>query len=254
MADDRVTRVWIVGSSIIRRLYAHIREQGLDKHLGLRCSITWEGRGGKLWEQLLPVLRSLRAKAPAPDILVIHFGGNSLCREGRNHLDILREIKTDLAEVLRSAYGIERSRRWLNSTVAGFLAERQMHCHSNIDLSHLSRDGVHLSPEGNELLLSNLREGLQAREEEEEEESEDEGIVLDSSYEDIMENGMPERLAAAEMQITELQRQLDFSTAIYLLLLLQNQQILPSISVAMQPLKQLLYVHEGKCSSCTFLK
>ncbi|ROL50896.1 hypothetical protein DPX16_3530 [Anabarilius grahami] len=138
IADDRVPRVWIVGSSIIRRLYAHICEQGLDRNLGLRCRITWEGRGGRLWEQLLPVLRSLRTKAPAPDILVIHLGGNSVCREGRNRLDFLREMKTDLAEVLRllprtrllfssilprlnwrgqiarSAYGIERSRRWLN--------------------------------------------------------------------------------------------------------------------------------------------
>ncbi|KAK9970508.1 hypothetical protein ABG768_026447 [Culter alburnus] len=187
MADDRVTRVWIIGSSIIRRLYAHIREQGLDRNLGLRCSITWEGRGGRLWEQLLPVLRSLRAKASAPDILVIHLGGNSLCREGRSRLDFFQEMKTDLAEVLRllprtrllfssilprlnwrgqtarSAYGVERRRRWLNSAVAGFLAEREMHSvrHTNIDLSHLSRDGVHLSTEGNELLLSNLREALQ---------------------------------------------------------------------------------------------
>ncbi|KAK9977071.1 hypothetical protein ABG768_018892, partial [Culter alburnus] len=58
-------------------------------------------------------------------------------------------------QTARSAYGIERSRRWLNSAIAGFLAERQMRCvrHSNIDLSHLSRDGDHLSPEGNELLL-----------------------------------------------------------------------------------------------------
>lgn len=187
MADDRVPRVWIVGSSIIRRLYAHIGEQGLDRSLGLRCRISWEGRGGRLWEQLLPVLRSLRAKAPAPDILIIHLGGNSLCREGRNRLDFLREMKTDLAEVFRmlprtrllfsfilprlnwqgqtakSAYGIEWSRQWLNSAIAGFLAERQMRCvrHSNINLSHLSRDGVHLSPEGNERLLRNLREALQ---------------------------------------------------------------------------------------------
>ncbi|KAK2917103.1 hypothetical protein Q8A67_001477 [Cirrhinus molitorella] len=187
MSDDSVPRVWIVGSSIIRRLYAHVCEQGLDRSLGLSCKVKWEGRGGRLWEQLLPVLRSLRAKAPAPDILIIHLGGNSLCREGRNRLDFLREMKTDLAEVFRifprtrllfsfilprlhwrgqtarSAYGVERSRRWLNGAISGFLAERQMRCirHSNIDLSHLTRDGVHLSPEGNELLLSNLREALE---------------------------------------------------------------------------------------------
>ncbi|KAK9977141.1 hypothetical protein ABG768_018962 [Culter alburnus] len=101
MADDRVTPVWIVGSSIIQRLYAHICEQGLARSLGLRCSITWEGKVGRLWEQLLPVLRSLRATAPAPDILIIHLGGNSVCWEGRNRLDFLREMQTDLAEVFR---------------------------------------------------------------------------------------------------------------------------------------------------------
>ncbi|KAL1261376.1 hypothetical protein QQF64_006641 [Cirrhinus molitorella] len=187
MSDDSVPRVWIVGSSIIRRLYAHVCEQGLDRSLGLRCKVKWEGRGGRLWEQLLPVLRSLRAKAPAPDILIIHLGGNSLCREGRNRLDFLREMKTDLAEVLGSfpepaslfplfcprlhgegrllgpAYGSNGAGGGSTVAISGSLAERQMRCirHSNIDLSHLTRDGVHLSPEGNELLLSNLREALE---------------------------------------------------------------------------------------------
>ncbi|KAF4115059.1 hypothetical protein G5714_002548 [Onychostoma macrolepis] len=47
----------------------------------------------------------------------------------------------------RSAYGIERSRRWLNGAMSGFLSERNMHCipHRNISLLHLIRDGVHLS-------------------------------------------------------------------------------------------------------------
>ncbi|KAK2907342.1 hypothetical protein Q8A67_006327 [Cirrhinus molitorella] len=187
MADDSVPRVWIVRSSIIRSLYSHVCQHGLDRSLGLRCTVIWKGRGGRLWDQLLPVLRSFTAKAPAPDILIIHLGGNSLCREGRNRLDFLREMKTDLAEVFRmfprtrllfssilprlhwrgqtarSAYGVERSRRWLNVAISGFLAERQMRCirHSNIDLCHLTRDGVHLSPKGNELLLSNLRKALQ---------------------------------------------------------------------------------------------
>lgn len=180
-------RVWIVGSSIIRRLHAHICEQSLDENLDLRCEITWDGRGGRLWEQLFLALRSLRARARAPDFLIIHLGGNSLCREGRDRVDFLREIKRDLAKCFkmfprtrfvfshilprlswrgqtgRTGYGIERSRRWINGKVSGFLAERQMRCihHRNICLSHLSCDGVHLSPEGNQLLLSNIRDALQ---------------------------------------------------------------------------------------------
>ncbi|KAK9976529.1 hypothetical protein ABG768_021734 [Culter alburnus] len=61
-------------------------------------------------------------------------------------------------QTARTAYGVKWSRQWLNGVMAGFLAKRQMHCirHSNIDLSHLIRDGVHLSPEGNKLLLKFL--------------------------------------------------------------------------------------------------
>ena len=122
----------------------------------------------------------------APDILIIHLGGNSLCRGGRDRLSFLREIKRDLATCFimfpstrlvfshilprlnwrgqraRTGYGVEKGRRWINSKVAGFLAGRQMRCirHRNICLSHLCRDGVHLSREGNQLLLGNLREAL----------------------------------------------------------------------------------------------
>ncbi|MGL4763542.1 MAG: hypothetical protein ACRC2N_00650, partial [Aeromonas sp.] len=64
----------------------------------------------------------------------------------------------------RSTYGVERSRRWVNGSMAGFLAERRMRCirHYNIDPSHLIADGVHLSPGGNELFMRNLKEALQA--------------------------------------------------------------------------------------------
>jgi len=181
------SHIWIVGSSIIRRLHTYICEQRLDANLGLQCNITWDGRGGRLWEQLFPALRSLRAKAPTPDIIIIHLGGNSLCRVGRNRLHFLREMKSDLTEILqmfprtrllfsgilprlnwrgqtgRTGYGIERSRRWINGAMSGFLGEKQMRCihHKNINLFHLCRDGVHLGPEGNQLLLSNLREALQ---------------------------------------------------------------------------------------------
>lgn len=180
-------RVWIVGSSIIRRLHSHICEQRLDENLDLRCEISWDGRGGRLWEQLIPALRSLRARAPAPDILIIHLGGNSLLREGRNRLGFLRDMMRDLTKCFqlfpctrivfshilprqiwrgqtgRTGYGVERGRRWINKKVSDFLAERGMRTigHQNICLSHLCRDGVHLNPEGNQLLLGNLREALQ---------------------------------------------------------------------------------------------
>ncbi|KAL1277157.1 hypothetical protein QQF64_023830 [Cirrhinus molitorella] len=183
MAEHWVPRVWIVGSSDICMLQADL----CHKNLCLPCFITWDGEGGRLWEHLLPTLRSLKATGPEPEILVVHLGGSSLCLEGRNRLDILREIKADLTRVFemfprtrvlfsdilprlkwrgqtgRTAYGIERSRRWLNGAVSGFLSDRNMRCiwHGNIGLTHLIKDGVHLGPEGNQLFLNNLREALQ---------------------------------------------------------------------------------------------
>lgn len=177
-------RVWVVGDSAIHRLHTHICDQRLDPDLGLHCQISWAS-DSTLWEHLLPALRFLRTTAPAPDLIVVHLGGDSLCREGRDRLGFLREMKRDLSECFRlfpgarllfseilprlrwrgqrSRTGVERSRRWINGKVSGFLAETQMRRirHTNIGLLHLCRDGVHLSPEGNQRLLSNLREALQ---------------------------------------------------------------------------------------------
>ncbi|KAL0170896.1 hypothetical protein M9458_035492, partial [Cirrhinus mrigala] len=181
MAEHCTARVWIIGSSYIHRLHAYICERGLGRNLGLPCRITWDGRGGRRWEHLIPVLRSLRARSVAPDLLVIHLGGNSLCSEGRNRVDLLQLMMADMAEIFwmfphtkilfsdilprqnwrgqqaRSSYGIEKSRRWLNSAIG-------MSCiyHRNIGLAHLIEDGVHLNSEGNELLLENFREALRS--------------------------------------------------------------------------------------------
>ncbi|KAK2892348.1 hypothetical protein Q8A67_012336 [Cirrhinus molitorella] len=169
--------VWVIGSSYIRRLQADLS----DQNLGLPCSIVWDGKGGRLWEHLIPTLRSLRARG------LITYPSWGLCLEGRNKQDFLWEIKDDLSRVFRmfprttvlfsdilprlnrrgqtgrSAYGIERSRRWLNGAVSGFLSDHHMSCiwHPNIVLTHLIKDGVHLGPEANRLFLTNLREALQ---------------------------------------------------------------------------------------------
>ncbi|XP_039508240.1 eukaryotic translation initiation factor 4E family member 2 related sequence 1 isoform X2 [Pimephales promelas] len=178
--------VWIVGCSIIRRLHTHIRAQRLDESLGLRCEIRWAPDTGP-WERLLPALRSLSASSSrAPDVVLLHLGGDSLLHEGRNRLGFLRLITRDLSECFRmfpgtrflfseilprlrwrgqtgKSYGVERGRRWVNGRVCRFLAERQMRRvrHRNIGLIHLCGDGVHLSPEGNQRLMSNLRDALQ---------------------------------------------------------------------------------------------
>lgn len=178
--------VWIVGNSIIHRLHTHTCAQRLDQDLGLHCQITWASTCD-VWEQLLPALRSLRAGGSTPDVIVLHVGGSGLVREGRDRMGFRREIERTLVECFRlfpntrfvlsdilqrrlwrgqigpSAYGLERSRRWVNGRMRGFMAERRMRCVSNrnIGLAQLCGDGVHPNPEGLQLLMSNFREALQ---------------------------------------------------------------------------------------------
>lgn len=187
MAPHGSPCVLVIGSSYIRRLYAYICEHGLDRNLGLPCRITWDGRGGRRWEHLVSVLHSHRAR-PAPHILVINLGGNSLCTEGRNRFQFLQQMKEDMVKVRqmlpstivlfsdilprwkwrgqtgKSGYGLERSRRWLNGAMSGFTSScRHMGCirHQNLGLSHLVEDGVHLTSEGNALFLGNIQGALQ---------------------------------------------------------------------------------------------
>ncbi|XP_064198128.1 uncharacterized protein LOC135258592 [Anguilla rostrata] len=69
---DSSPRVWIIGSSLIARLQAHLGAFGLDPNLGLNCQITWDGRGGRRWEHLMPLLRSKRAATrDDPDVMEI---------------------------------------------------------------------------------------------------------------------------------------------------------------------------------------
>ncbi|CAM4569903.1 unnamed protein product [Leuciscus chuanchicus] len=70
-------RVWIMGDSYIRRGEQHAR-MTIGTNLGVPAQVQWFGRGGLCWEDLLPFFqRSLKGRS-APDVLVVHCGGNDL--------------------------------------------------------------------------------------------------------------------------------------------------------------------------------
>ncbi|KAJ8334232.1 hypothetical protein SKAU_G00398710 [Synaphobranchus kaupii] len=85
--------VWIVGDSYIRRGEERARET-MGTSLGLDARVQWFGWGGLRWERLLPFIhQSLRGRA-APDVLLIHCGGNDL--GNTKSLRLVADMKRDL--------------------------------------------------------------------------------------------------------------------------------------------------------------
>lgn len=183
----KIPVVWIVGSSTVRRLRAHIEEQNQDVNLGLRCSVSWLGRDGRRWEELVPFLQEMSYVSQVePDVIVIHLGANSMGFGGSGRRSLMKRMKHDTRTVMRlfpncslmfsdilprrcwryqravSGYGMERTRRWLNGVMRGFMADLGMNTtmHPGITLEHLADDGVNLNAEGNDILLQDIRSSL----------------------------------------------------------------------------------------------
>ncbi|KAJ8348248.1 hypothetical protein SKAU_G00268370 [Synaphobranchus kaupii] len=108
--------VWIVGDSYIRRGEERARET-MGTSLGLDARVQWFGWGGLRWERLLPFIhQSLRGRA-APDVLLIHCGGNDL--GNTKSLRLVADMKRDLQDLHRRFPGtkillsaISQRRRW----------------------------------------------------------------------------------------------------------------------------------------------
>lgn len=168
--------IWIIGSSYIRRGEERARET-IGANLGLVAKVYWFGWGGLRWHGLLPFFyRSLRGRA-APDVLLIHCGGNDLgCRKS---IDLVAAMKQDLQHLYRRfpqmtivlsditqrrrwrsglPGKIDKSRKWVNSVMATFVLGMQggiVH-HPQIVFNKpqlFLRDEVHLSPRGNDIFL-----------------------------------------------------------------------------------------------------
>lgn len=165
------------------RLRNYIVSRGLDLNFGETCQVKWFGQGGRRWEDLLPFLRSTSSMGIAlPHVMIIHLGGNSIGYQGQTRMALIQRMKEDMlvirelfplttvlfSDILprrnwryqssRSGYGLERTRRWINAVMSGFLRGMDMRCivHRDIMLHHLHRDGVHLNDHGNDIFYRNI--------------------------------------------------------------------------------------------------
>lgn len=99
------TRIWIVGSSIIKHAFCHARKScrgtdlQLDRH---KASIFWQGKGGMRWGQLYSKIKTLLKVEDPPQILVIHCGGNNIpMQNGAKSIELRFSIIKTLEKLSR---------------------------------------------------------------------------------------------------------------------------------------------------------
>ena len=93
------TRVWIVGSSVVKHAFARDRSSFEGSQLDLNrqaASVWWPWRKSLRWCHVSGLIRTLLSYEEAPDLLVIHVGGNDLGQVplGNLHLNILTILDT----------------------------------------------------------------------------------------------------------------------------------------------------------------
>lgn len=132
-------KVWIVGDSYVRRGERRARET-MGTNLGASAHVQWFGKGGMCWDDLLPPFRQCLEGRTAPEVLVIHCGGNDL-----GHFKsvlLLKATKRDLHDLhqqfpemkillssinqrLHWRYGppakMDKARKFINSVMATFI-------------------------------------------------------------------------------------------------------------------------------------
>ena len=174
-----------MGSGFIARVRPRA-SQTIGIHLGLSADITWMGKDGMCWGEVIPRLSTELATKTPPDILVLHLGGNDLGQVQRYKL--LQRMKKDLTWVRETCPNTNiifssilprikwryakhpgkanRARLWINAEIAAFIPRLggQLIAHSD-EITHTNAemfipDGVHLSYKGNDLLLEALSNGI----------------------------------------------------------------------------------------------
>ncbi|XP_034552564.1 uncharacterized protein LOC117822051 isoform X2 [Notolabrus celidotus] len=176
--QQKACTVWIVGDSYVQRGFKHARET-LGTNLGLSARIQWIGRGGMCWDGMLPIFRQFLRGREAPDVLVIHCGGNDLgCVKS---VLLLKAMKRDLDELHRqfpqmnimlssinqrlhwrhsSAVKIEKVRRFVNRAMASYVRTIS-HPHIVYNKPELYLlDNVHLSSKGSDIFWNAIAQAL----------------------------------------------------------------------------------------------
>ncbi|KAL2096822.1 hypothetical protein ACEWY4_006029 [Coilia grayii] len=175
--------VWIVGDSYIRRAFRRSKVS-VGKNLGLTADITWFGVGGLRWGSFVCLLNSLLRSRPAPNVLVMHVGGNDLGQ--LKGVELVRQMKGYLLQVheryptvklVFSCINMRRVWRYgppskvnnarvfvsnVMSTFVGTLGGVEIR---HPEIKHDSagmflEDGVHLTDSGHDIFITNLQGGI----------------------------------------------------------------------------------------------
>ena len=76
------SRVWIIGSSIIKRAFVHAKlctTDGVNLDLSrFSSSIWWQGRGGVRIRDVMKQVQKMLSFEKPPKFLILHVGGNDI--------------------------------------------------------------------------------------------------------------------------------------------------------------------------------
>lgn len=177
--------MWIIGDSYVRR-GAQRAAETMGSNLSLPgVRMCWFGCGGLRWKGLLPFFsHSLRGRA-APDVLLIHCGGNDLGEV--SSVQLVNAMKEDLHQLklwhpgMRIMFSavtqrcrwkagakpvkINKAKNFVNSVMSTFVHSLNgamiEHPHIRHDSPGLFlKDGVHFTPRGNDMFLNTLANRL----------------------------------------------------------------------------------------------
>jgi lysophospholipase L1-like esterase len=176
-------KVWIVGDSYIRRGEERAKET-IGTNLGVSAHIQWFGKGGMRWDDLLPFFHTCLKRRMAPDVLVIHCGGNDLgCVKS---VLLLKAMKRDLHDlhqqfpqmkIMLSSINqrrqwrdappekMDKVRKFVNNVMATFVScvngRTVPHPYIRFDKPELFlSDNVHLTAKGSDIFLNGIAQVL----------------------------------------------------------------------------------------------
>lgn len=188
-SGDACCLTWILGHSYVYRgaLRADVRKNG--RQLGFNradMQVRWIGLRGMVWSRVLSEFQFHARCDRAPDVLLLHVGGNDMALRPSRHL--IRDIKMDLiclwsmypdliivwSDIVarrvwreaRSVDCINRARAKVNKEVGSFVKRQGGIVVRHRELEKpsedfLSIDGIHLSDIGMDMWALELREGLE---------------------------------------------------------------------------------------------